>query len=165
MDILEKKQHFASKLTAINANCQTGAQPAFRSNIFNRIVMVCLILHEWRGVDRYLVCPWLAYAVICWCLAIFKAVMFDHVCYSKRLRCKELEHWSVAICRHLIIWLALGIPKRIICYHCSNWTNRRNDLTGPEDPILYSDRVIWLCVLLLLMVKDLTIELVQKFHK
>ena len=60
---------------------------------------------------------------------------------------------SVAICRHLTIWLALGIPKRIICYHCSNWTNRRNDLTGPEDPILYSDRVIWLCVLLLLMVK------------
>jgi hypothetical protein len=60
---------------------------------------------------------------------------------------------SVAICRHLTIWLALGIPKRIICYHCSNWTNRRNDLTGPEDPIYYSDRVIWLCVLLLLMVK------------
>ena len=44
MDILEKKQHFASKLTAINANCQTGAQPAFRINIFNRIVVVCL---EW----------------------------------------------------------------------------------------------------------------------
>ena len=60
---------------------------------------------------------------------------------------------SVAICRHLTIWLALGIPKRIVCYHCSNWTNRRNDLTGPEDPIYYSDRVIWLCVLLLLMVK------------
>ena len=60
---------------------------------------------------------------------------------------------SVAICRHLTIWLALGIPKRIICYHCSNWTNRRNDLTGPEDPIYYSDRMIWLCVLLLLMVK------------
>ena len=49
MDILEKKQHFASKLTAINANCQTGAQPAFRINIFNRIVVVCLELHEWRG--------------------------------------------------------------------------------------------------------------------
>ena len=103
------------------------------------------------GVDRYLVCPWLAYAVICWCLAIFKAVMFDHI--LNVYDAKNSNIGSVAICRHLTIWLAVGIPKRIICYHCSNWTNRRNDLTGPEDPIYYSDRVIWLCVLLLLMVK------------
>ena len=154
MDILEKKQHFASKLTAINANCQTGAQPAFRINMFNRIVVVCLELHEWRGGLIDILCAlglyMLSYADVQPSLRQSCLIMFVIL---NVYDAKNSNIGSVAICRHLTIWLALGIPKRIICYHCSNWTNRRNDLTGPEDPIYYSDRMIWLCVLLLLMVK------------
>ena len=123
------------KVDRNKCDCQSGAQPVFRIDNFNRIVVVCLELHEKRGdIDIWYVCPRLGFAVICWCIAIFKKVTFVilGICDPKTSNMGFETIWP------------FDVPwefQNKVWYSYSNGTNRRNDLTGRKHEIYYSDRV------------------------
>jgi hypothetical protein len=77
------------KVDRNKCDCQSGAQPIFRIDNFNRIVVVYLELHEKRG-DRYLVC--MPSAWICCHMLMYSHLQESHVCYSRHLRSKDFEH-------------------------------------------------------------------------